>query len=295
MARDDEARRAYWAAQMEDAYRFMTEVLEWPVVESGDGVVSIQEAARDAGVQMEFSDKCHAGGLPRLYVMRERLVPSLVAAAREMNERGWVMRVEDGYRTSRMQKLLGLQPETFEVVLRQVLWECRGRRPTAELMLRRLSALVATRPKVATHMSASAVDISVMDRRSGAEVARGGPYLEMSVRTPMASPFVPAEARENRRAITELMRRHGFAAYPWEFWHYSGGDAFYESLNATGDPARYGPVEVELPSGSVTPITEPARPLHMDAEMVNRMEQALERLEEERSARGTDGGAAPGE
>jgi len=62
----------------------------------------------------------------------------------------------------------------------------------------------------------------------------------MSERTPMASPFVAEDARQNRREITALLGRHGFVAYPWEFWHYNDGDAYAELLNHTAGPRVMG-------------------------------------------------------
>jgi D-alanyl-D-alanine dipeptidase len=168
-----------------------------------------------------FSDKPHSEGLPRLFYLRQGLVPRFLAAAREMNDRGWILKVEDGYRTLTMQRGLSLKRDIFLAVLDKVRWECGQTMPPGDLLFRRLAALVANAPKVGTHMSGSAMDISVLNRDSGEEVDRGAPYLEMSERTPMGSPFVSAAAREARGQITALMARHGFSTYPWEFWHYN--------------------------------------------------------------------------
>ena len=132
----------------------------------------------------------------------------------------------------------------FDAVLKSVMWELGGQRPTPEFMFRRCSALVASVPKFGTHMSGSAIDISVMHLDDPSrEVDRGAPYLEMSALTPMGSPFVSDAARRNRQEITALMRRHGFVDYPWEFWHYSSGDAYEQVLRKTGRPAIYGAVQ----------------------------------------------------
>jgi D-alanyl-D-alanine dipeptidase len=143
--------------------------------------------------------------------------------------------------------------------------------------MRRIGALVAAAPKVGTHMSGSAIDISVLDRASGQEIDRGRPYLEMSELTPMTSPFVSPEAHANRQAITALMAQHGFVTYPWEFWHYNQGDAYDHYLNRTGQPARYGAVHVSLTDGSVEPIADPLTPLNTYEEIENELKQALAR------------------
>ncbi len=252
---------------MEEAYAFNRRLFDYPVEECGEPVGSLPEAAREAGVEVVFSETPHVNGLPRLFWLREGLIPAWLAAAREMNERGWVMRVEDAYRTLEMQKHLARQEYTFDVVVRMLRWELGGADPPLDLLVRRLAALIAPAPKVGTHMSASAVDLSVVDRDSGEEVDRGGPYVLISEATPMDSPFISPQAQANRQKLTALMRRHGFVAYPWEFWHYSAGDAFAEHLANTCRPARYGPVHVNPADGRVTPVEHPRAPLNSPEEL----------------------------
>jgi len=301
----DAARRAYWTVELEAAWHFMFEqVLPYPVAECGEPMVSLQQAAAQADVVVQFSARPHALGLPRLYYLRDGQIPGFIGAAAEMNDRGWVMRVEDGYRTPQMQKHLGLMPGVFDAVLRRVMWELGGEpsapppggglaparrdgaqrlgcamRPTPEFMFRRCSTLVASVPKFGTHMSGSAIDISVMHLDDPTrEVDRGAPYLEMSALTPMGSPFVSDEARRNRRDITALMRRHGFVDYPWEFWHYSSGDAYEQVLAKTGRPAIYGAVQCDLQSLQVAPLALPEQPLNSFDEIRIEIDAALARL-----------------
>lgn len=280
VAEREARRRAYWTQQFEDAYRFMFEsILAYPVQECGERCVSLREAAAGAGVEVQFSAAPHVQGLERLFYLREGQIPGFLGAAREMNQRGWTLRVEDGYRTRTIQTWLGRTPRVFDAVLRSVMWELQGRVPTPAFMFRRCSAMVATVPKFATHMSASAIDVSVLYRDDPArEVDRGAPYLEMSERTPMDSPFVSAPARDNRREIGALMARHGFVAYPYEFWHYSSGDAYDQFLRRTGRPAIYGPVDRDPATNRVRPIADPLEPLNTDEDLRREIAAALRRL-----------------
>jgi len=273
---EDRERRAYWTQQMDAALRLMRAVALLPVEECGEPMVSIQAAARNAGVEMAFSNARAADGSERLFLIREGLVRDLIGAARTMNRHGWVLKVEDAYRTVNMQRSLA-SGTVFETILGRVLWERKGVRPTAAKMLHRVSALVATVPRVGTHMSGSAVDISVLKRDSGEEVDRGAPYLEMSEKTPMDSPFVSEEASANRKKIRDIMARYGFVAYPYEFWHYSQGDVFAEYLLSSGKVARYGPVEVDLETGRTTPLANPTQPLVALDEIHRNIERAMER------------------
>lgn len=273
-AHDEAARRQFWARQMEDAHAFMQAIEVYPLAECGEPLIPLREAVATAGVTVLFSSEKHVLGLDRLFYLRAGLVPAFLAAASDFNARRWALKVEDGYRTPHMQKHLALRPDLFARIYRQLLWELGGATPSLELLRRRAAALIARNPKVGTHVSGSAMDVSVCRLADGREVDRGGPYLEMSEKTPMRSPFVSTTARENRATITELMARHGFHTYPWEFWHYNQGDAYAECLAQSGRPGRYGPVEFDPQSGRVTPIADSTRPLNSPEELEARL-QAL--------------------
>ena len=280
MQSDEVARRAYWTQQLEAAYAFMFEsILPYPVVECGEPFVSLREAAAQADVVVAFSSLKHVNNLDRLFYLREGQISNFLGAAKKMNELGWVLRVEDGYRTREIQKYLGLTPKVFDAVLQRVMWELEGKVPSPEFMFRRCSALVATVPKFATHMSGSAIDISVMNRNDPAlEVDRGGPYIELSELTPMDSPFVSGVGQRHRNQITALMRDCGFVEYPWEFWHYSSGDAYDQFLRKTGKPAIYGAVDWDPVTNVVTPMADATAPLNSEEEIRKEIEAALQRL-----------------
>lgn len=274
-ASDDFRRRAFWTAQMEEAWAFMERIFEYPVEECGEPMLPLPLAAAEAGVEVACCPLPHVDGNPRLFWLRHGLVPDFLAAAREMNERGWVLLLEDVFRTESMQRGNSRRDDVFLSVLERTQWECGSHTPPFPLLLRRLGAMVACAPKVGTHMSGSAMDISVLDRDTGEIVDRGGPYPEMSERTPMGSPFISETARRNREEITALMRRHGFVTYPWEFWHYNAGDAYEAMLLNSGQPARYGAVHLNTADGSVTPIAEPNTLLNEPGEIRALMERVL--------------------
>ena len=163
-----------------------------------------------------------------------------------------ILKFEDGYRSPEMQRSLTHSHAIFDALLRIVMWELDGKTPSPDFMLRRTSAIVATRPKVGTHISGSAIDISVLDQATGAEIARGGPYIEVSERTPMDSPFVTEEEQRNRKEITAIFARQRVGGPSYEFWHYSGGDCYAEDLFGTGNAGRHGPVVLE--GGTVRPL-----------------------------------------
>jgi zinc D-Ala-D-Ala dipeptidase len=259
---NDAARRAYWAEQMELGYAMVQKLIAFPVNECGERFASIPEAASAAKVEMLFSTSKIAGDLDRVFYMRESLVRDVITIAREMNERGWILKIEDGFRSLEMQGQLVRKRVLFDTILRKCIWENGGTIPSAEMVFRRAIVLIANIPKIGTHMSGSAIDISVFHRDNGTEVWRGNPYLEMSERTPMRSPFVEPEAIENRLAITAMMEAHGFMHFPFEFWHFNKGDAGAHILTGNPAPCRYGPVNWNPGTNAVTPVADPLTPLN---------------------------------
>jgi len=272
---DEDRRRRYWSDELDAAYRFMLAIQEHPVMESGEPLVRLPDAAAAAGVKILFSGLPHVRGLPRLFFLRAGLVADFLAAAEDMNRRGWALKIEDAYRTSEMQKYNALRPDVFPAILAKTRWELGGAMPSVELLRRRMAALIAMNPKVGTHCSGSAIDVSVLSLDGTAEVDRGAPYLEISEKTPMDSPFVSREAAANRAEITSLMARHGFRTYPFEFWHYNRGDAYDGHLSGSRRPARYGPVDLDPVTGNVSPVPDPLAPLNSEEEIVARIADAM--------------------
>jgi D-alanyl-D-alanine dipeptidase len=252
--------------------------MDCPVVECGEQLVSLPDAAREGGVEVAFSERPHAHGLPRIFVLREGQIASFIDAASRLNRRGWVLKVEDGYRSREMQKYQGRMPALFDLILRKVVWELDGRTPEPDFFFRRLLTLVAQIPKTGTHMSGSAMDISVLERATGMEVDRGSPYIEMTERTPMNSPFVSSQARGNRQEITAIMRESGFVEYPFEFWHYSSGDVYEQLLNGSDQPARYGAIDYDIATGEIAAIEDPKLPLNSLEDIQAEIQAALKRF-----------------
>jgi hypothetical protein len=177
-----------------------------------------------------------------------------------------------------MQTALGRAPAVFDRIVQACIRECGGGRPPVELVFRRAMCLVANVPLTGTHLAGAAVDISVLQRDDGSEVWRGKPYLEMSEYTPMDSPFVSAEERQNRQEITRVMERHGFLHYPGEFWHYNKGDSLYQIQARTGQAGRYGPVDWDRATNTVAPFEDPRALLTPLDVLESLIQQAMQRL-----------------
>ncbi|MFV2066221.1 MAG: M15 family metallopeptidase [Pirellulales bacterium] len=262
MSKDEDERRAYWTEQMLLGYEFVEKLIAYEVDECGEGFASILAAAEAGGVEMLFSDSKIAGDLDRVFFIREGLVDDLIAIGRDMNERGWILKIEEGYRSKEMQTQLVRKPEVFDAIFQKCIWENRGRIPSTEEVFQRVIVLVANIPKVGTHMSGSAVDISVFRRDDGSEVWRGNAYLEMSECTPMRTPFIEEEDLKNRLKIAAMMEARGFMYFPQEFWHFNKGDAGAHLLTGAPGAAKYGPVHWDPETNRVRPYEDPLSPLN---------------------------------
>ncbi len=259
---DDTARRAYWTEQMELGFAMVEKLISFPVAECGERFACMRSAAASENVEMLFSTSKIAGNMDRVFFMRESLVRDVVTIGRVMNKRGWILKIEDAFRSLAMQGQLVRKPQVFDAILKKCIWENGGKIPPVEIISRRVIVMTANIPKIGTHMSGSAIDVSVFHRDDGREVWRGNSYLEMSERTPMRSRFVEPEHIANRLAITEVMESHGFMHFPFEFWHFNKGDAGDHILNHNAAPCRYGPVNWNPVTNEVTPVADPLSPLN---------------------------------
>lgn len=277
---DDAARRAYWADTMQAGYDLIQQLLPFEVQECGEGFASLSDAATAAGIEMQFSQSKIAGELERIFFMRESLVKDVMVVGKAMNDRGWILKIEDGYRSLEMQGQLVRKPELFDAILRKCIWEVGGQIPPVELVFRRALVLIANIPKIGTHMSGSAIDVSVFRRDDGSEVWRGNPYLEMSERTPMRSPFVEADSIRNRLEITAMLEAQGFVHFPFEFWHFNKDDAMGHILIDRPAPARFGPVHWDPQTNRVTAVDDPLRLLNPLPVIEREIAAALQRAQE---------------
>lgn len=265
------AAATYWVGQMEAGMAFIRRALEHPIEDREEPLVDIEAAAQELGVSLSFSTRPHAAGRPRLFLARPDVVTRLLAVASEFDELGHTLVVEDAFRTYEMQRDLALSDDLIEKVLGAILLA----EPDAPLnaILDRLSVVVQTRPKGAGHMAGAAIDVSVIGP-VGEELDRGGSYVTVSEAMPMDSPFVSAEAARNRRLISEVMLRHGFQSFPYEFWHYSCDDIFARVIAGDSSPARYGPVELQT-DGTVSRIEHQLAPMHDAEALEDRLARAM--------------------
>lgn len=79
---------------------------------------------------------------------------------------------------------------------------------------------VADPAKGSRHNRGAAVDLTLIDLKTGAELPMPTGYDDFTPRAAHAFEELPDDARANRALLREVMSRHGFEPLPSEWWHY---------------------------------------------------------------------------
>jgi D-alanyl-D-alanine dipeptidase len=108
---------------------------------------------------------------------------------------------------------------------------------------------VADPAKGSRHNRGAAVDLTLVDRAMGRELAMPTPYDDF---TPLASQdytALPAEVIANRALLRDVMMRHGFDPLPSEWWHfdYRGWREFELMDVPLEELVREAPVRIPAP------------------------------------------------
>jgi D-alanyl-D-alanine dipeptidase len=189
---------------------------------------------------------CASGRAPQL-VDAGALTPTLQLDLRYATANNFVGAPIDGYEAPRCllsepaaRALGAVQAELARVDLGLVVWDCYRPQRAVDQFLRWTLApadpLLAARyfPRVAKHelvekgyiaarsghSRASSVDVGLVQLEGGALLDLGTPFDFFDPRSAVDA-RVPEPARANRARLREAMERHGFAAYPPEWWHFT--------------------------------------------------------------------------
>jgi D-alanyl-D-alanine dipeptidase len=135
-------------------------------------------------------------------MLRAPAAHALAEVQRDLAREGLGLKVFDGYRPYRVTKQL---------------WE-----PLKN------PDYVADPAKGSRHNRGAAVDLTIVDLKTGDELAMPTGFDEMSPRAAQSFMDLPANVIANRTKLRETMIRHGFDPLPSEWWHfdYHGWERF---------------------------------------------------------------------
>lgn len=134
--------------------------------------------------------------------LRAPAAQALAEANRELATRGLGIKVYDAYRPYRVT---------------EAMWE-----PIKN------PDYVADPAKGSRHNRGAAVDLTLIDLKTGAELPMPTGYDDFTERAAHAFTDLPADALANRELLRDVMVKHGFEPLPSEWWHYDfrGWEAF---------------------------------------------------------------------
>lgn len=79
---------------------------------------------------------------------------------------------------------------------------------------------VADPAKGSRHNRGAAVDLTLIDPRTGKELAMPTPYDDFTQRASHSFNDLPSDVLANRAKLRDVMTRHGFEPLPSEWWHF---------------------------------------------------------------------------
>ena len=126
--------------------------------------------------------------------LRRPAAEALAAIQQELAARGLGLKVFDGYRPYRVT---------------EAMWE-----PIQN------PDFVADPKEGSKHNRGCAVDLTVVDAKTGAELSMPTPYDDFTPRAAYAFTDLPADVLEHRTLLRDVMERHGFEAIDSEWWHF---------------------------------------------------------------------------
>jgi D-alanyl-D-alanine dipeptidase len=126
--------------------------------------------------------------------LRAPAADALLAVQRDLAPRGLGIKVFDGYRPYRVT---------------EAMWE-----PIQN------PDYVADPAKGSRHNRGAAVDLTLIELRTGAELPMPTVYDDFTERAAHAFTDLPPDALANRALLRDVMTRHGFDPLPSEWWHY---------------------------------------------------------------------------
>lgn len=171
--------------------------------------------------------------------LRKGVIERLIAAQKLLQPMGLLLKIWDGYRTLKTQKIL--YDEYYERLHKQHSdWNDEHLRKAVEIFV----SPPSHDPKYpAPHNTGGAVDLTLIDAE-GNEIDMGTPFDEFNERS-FTNHFEEngGEIHKNRMLFKKIMEEAGFVNYFEEWWHFSYGDQ--EWAKAKGElKAVYGSMEI---------------------------------------------------
>jgi zinc D-Ala-D-Ala dipeptidase len=82
------------------------------------------------------------------------------------------------------------------------------------------TAYVASPLSGSRHNRGCAVDLTIIDLKTGKELEMPTPFDDFTVKAGASYQEIPKKVKQNRQMLINIMKKHGFTVYASEWWHY---------------------------------------------------------------------------
>lgn len=184
------------------------------------GFVSLGDICPDLKIQMNyattenFTGEVVDGYKSRKAYMAKAPAEALCAVQAQVNKLGYSLKIFDSYRPVKAVSFFqswAKKPET-NPHLKKIYYPGHTRLELFE------AGYIA---KQSSHSRGSAVDLTLVDLKTGLNVDMGSGFDYFDDLSHTESPKATAAQRKNRILLRELMEKSGFKNFPQEWWHFS--------------------------------------------------------------------------
>lgn len=146
--------------------------------------------------------------------MRRPAADALKNIQQELNKKGYGLKIYDGYR-----------PYDVTVIFYEQFHD---------------TTFVASPYTGSRHNRGCAVDLTIIDLKTGKELEMPTPYDSFTREAHSAFAGLPVNIRKNRELLQQVMLKHGFVIYPDEWWHFDfAGWQQYPIMNISFETLRF--------------------------------------------------------
>lgn len=183
------------------------------------GFVYVKEIVPDVIVEMRYFTNNNFVGIPvdgyrnNRAILAEPAARALKKVQEELKQEGYCLKIFDAYRPQRaVNQFISWAKQPGDTLKKQQFYPDV---PKNELFER---GYISSR---SGHSRGSTIDLSIVDANTGEEVDMGSPYDFFGSISHHDTSMISNDQRKNRQLLKTVMRKHGFAAYPQEWWHYT--------------------------------------------------------------------------
>jgi D-alanyl-D-alanine dipeptidase len=149
---------------------------------------------------------------PVCYLTRQAAT-ALASVAKELEGRGLVVKAFDCYRPTRaVAHFVRWARDLADTKMKAEFY------PSVDKSTLFRDGYIASR---SGHSRGSTIDMSLARKSDGKELDMGTPFDFFSTTSWPSDRRVSTEAQQNRKLLSDVMRRHGFDAYNKEWWHFT--------------------------------------------------------------------------